>query len=236
MTEHQAIPKRSARRSDGEAKPIVPVAITRGDNLVERLAGEISASIFPPGCRLDEVTLAARYGVSRTPVREALRQLESTGLIERRPFRGAIVSQPTPEALADMFVAASEIEAICARLAALSMTAAERNALRKAHDKMGEVSRGKGKDAYHDVNIAFHERIYAGAHNATIATAGRDLRRRLSPFRRGQFEAADRIAQSYAEHEEIVRAIERGHGDEAAMLMRQHMRQVEASIDDIAKR
>ena len=116
------------------------------------------------------------------------------------------------------------------------MNAAERGALRKAHDKMGEISRGKGKDAYHDVNIAFHERIYAGTHNATVATIARDLRRRLSPFRHGQFEVADRIPQSYAEHEEIVRAIERGNGEEAATLMRQHMRQVEAALEDIAKR
>ena len=226
--------KRHTRRDGNEAK-VACAAITRGDNLVEKLAGEISTSVFPPGSRLDEVTLAARYGVSRTPVREALRQLESTGLIERRPFRGAIVSQPTPEALADMFVGASEIEATCSRLAALAMTAAERTTLRKAHDKMSDVARGKGRDAYHDANFAFHERIYAGAHNATMATVARDLRRRLSPFRRGQFEAADRISQSYAEHEEIVRAIERGNADEAAVLMRQHMRQVEASIEDIAK-
>ena len=236
MTEHHIPTKRNARRANDETKRAPPVAITRGDNLVERLAGEIAASVFPPGSRLDEVTLATRYGVSRTPVREALRQLESTGLIERRPFRGAIVSQPTPDALADMFVAASEIEATCARLAALSMSAADRNALRRTHDKMGDVARAKGKDAYHDVNIAFHERIYAGAHNATMATVARDLRRRLAPFRRGQFDAANRVPQSYAEHEEIVRAIERGNGEEAATLMRQHMRQVEASIEDIAKR
>ena len=228
--------KRQVRRSGSEAKAAIAVALTRGDNLVERLATEISTSVFPPGSRLDEVTLATRYGVSRTPVREALRQLESTGLIERRPFRGAIVSQPSPELLADLFVAASEIEATCTRLAALAMTAAERGTLRKLHDRMGDVARGKGADAYREVNLAFHERIYAGAHNATLATAARDLRRRLSPFRGGQFERADRISQSYAEHEEIVRAIERGNCEEAASLMRQHMSQVEASLADIATR
>ena len=204
---------------------------TRGDGLVERLAEEISASVFPPGSRLDEVTLAARYGVSRTPVREALRQLEATGLIERRPFRGAIVSAPSPQLLADMFASAGEIESICARLSATMMTTAERNALRKAHDKMGELVRGKNKDAYTDANIAFHDKLYAGSHNVTLAGFARDLRRRLLPFRRSQFETSGRVAQSFAEHEQIVRAIERKNGDEAADLMRHHTRLIEAPED-----
>lgn len=226
MTE-QSTPKRTARRPDGETKVAAPTSITRGDNLVEKLASEIASAVFPPGSRLDEVTLATRYGVSRTPVREALRQLESTGLIERRPFRGAIVSAPSPEALADIFSAASEIEAACARLAAMAMTATERSALRKAHDKIGEITRSRSKDAYRDANESFHERLYAGTHNATLAAIARDLRRRLRPFQRTQFEPDGRMSRSYAEHEEIVQAIERGNGDAAAALMRHHMRQHE---------
>lgn len=200
---------------------------TRGDGLVELLADEISASVFPPGSRLDEVTLAARYGVSRTPVREALRQLEATGLIERRPFRGAIVSAPSPQLLADMFASAGEIEAICARLSATTMTTAERNALRKAHDKMSDLVRAKNRDGYSEANLAFHDKLYAGSHNVTLAGFARDLRRRLLPFRRTQFQSGDRLAQSYAEHEQIVRAIERKNGDEAAESMRHHTRLIE---------
>lgn len=224
-------------KSGPSARPAKPApAITRGDNLAERLADDITASVFEPGSRLDEVRLAARYGTSRTPVREALRQLEATGLVERRPYRGAIVTSPSPELLAEMFTAASEVEASCARLAALAMTAAERNALRKTHDKMGEVARATNRDGYAEANAAFHERIYAGTHNTTLGALGRDLRRRLMPFRRAQFQADDRVRQSHDEHEGIVRAIERGNADEAASLMRQHIRLVEAAVEEVSKR
>ncbi len=220
-----------APRAKAPPKPAAP--ITRGDGLAERLADEITASVFGPGVRLDEVTLAARYGTSRTPVREALRQLEATGLVERRPYRGAVVSAPSPQRLAEMFVAAGEIEANCARLAATAMTATERNGLRKLHDKMGDLARSKNRDAYAEANVNFHEKLYVGAHNATMGGFGRDLRRRLMPFRRAQFQSGDRLAQSFKEHEDIVRAIERGQGDEASTLMRHHMRLVEAAVDNL---
>ena len=112
------------------------------------------------------------------------------------------------------------------------MTTAERNALRKAHDKMGELARAKHRDAYSDANIAFHDRLYVGSHNVTLAGFARDLRRRLQPFRRSQFESNERLAQSFAEHEKIVVAIERGKGDEAAALMRHHTRLAEPSDKD----
>ena len=217
------------------AAKIAP-AITRGDNLAERLADDITASVFPPGSRLDEVRLAARYGTSRTPVREALRQLEATGLVERRPYRGAIVSLPSAALLAEMFTAAGEVEASCARLAAQAMTAAERIALRKAHDRMGEIARAMNGEAYADANSAFHERLYAGTHNATMSGLGRDLRRRLMPFRRAQFQAAERIQESHAENEEIVRAIERGNAEDAANLMRHHMRLAETAAEEVVGR
>ena len=74
-----------------------------------------------PGSKLDEQDLAYRFAVSRTPVREALRQLASSGLIELRPRRGAYVSALTAPQVEDFFVAMSEMEAVCARLAAMSM-------------------------------------------------------------------------------------------------------------------
>lgn len=217
---------------DAPGKPLF--ATTRGDGLVESLADEITSGALAPGSRLDEVTLANRFGTSRTPVREALRQLEATGLVERRPYRGAVVSAPTPTRLAEMFVAAGEIEANCARLAALAMTAAERNSFRRAHDKMSDLVRGGDPTAYAEGNAAFHDRIYAGAHNAFLEGFSRDLRRRLMPFRRAQFHTADRLALSFAEHEDIVRAIERGQADEAAFRMRYHMRLVEAAFEGVS--
>src|SRR4051812_204613 len=95
---------------------------TQTQRLASEVADAILSGVLQPGSRLDEYMLADRYGTSRTPVREALRQLATTGLIELRPRRGAIVSQVTAEQLETLFVAMGELEATCARLSALSMT------------------------------------------------------------------------------------------------------------------
>ena len=206
-------------------------AVTRVDGLAERLADEITTGALLPGSRLDEVSLATRFKVSRTPVREALRQLEATGLVERRPYKGAIVAAPSPRRLAEMFTAMGEIESTCARLAATAMTGPERRALLALHERMEELVRAGDPLLYAEQNVSFHEMIYGGAQNDLLATIARDLRRRLAPFRRAQFQAQGRLVRSHAEHEEIVRSIEHGEAEKAASVMRQHMTRVEAAFD-----
>ena len=93
---------------------------------------------------------------------------------------------------------------------------------------MSDLVRAKNRDGYSEANLAFHDKLYAGSHNVTLAGFARDLRRRLLPFRRTQFQSGDRLAQSYAEHGQIVRAIEQKNGDEAADSMRHHTRLLEA--------
>ena len=124
----------------------------------EKLAGQIADAIlsgdFAPGFRLDEQLLAQRYGVSRTPVREALRQLAATGLIEIRPRRGAAVARTTPAQLEALFVAMGEMEATCARLAAMRMTPIERRRLLALHDDtMAELMLRGDPEAYADANM-----------------------------------------------------------------------------------
>ncbi|MGS0758012.1 GntR family transcriptional regulator, partial [Roseateles sp. GG27B] len=96
------------------------------DDIGSQLADEIILGQFAPGARLDEVMLAERFKVSRTPVREALKQLAVTGLIDYRPNRGAVVAQLGDAQLDAMFEAIGEMEAACARHAALRMTDPER--------------------------------------------------------------------------------------------------------------
>ena len=168
-----------------------------GRTRTERLAAEIAEAIvtgaLAPGHRLDEQALADRYGVSRTPVREALRQLGTSGLVEVRPRRGAVVAQVTPAQLAELFVAMAEIEATCARLAALSMSPLERRRLDALHEAMGELARAGDPAAYAQANTAFHGAIYAGAHNAVLSEFAGSLRRRLQPYREAQFRQAGRL-------------------------------------------
>jgi DNA-binding GntR family transcriptional regulator len=208
---------------------------TSSQTRAERLAGQLSNAIlsgeFAPGARLDEQQLAGRFGVSRTPVREALRQLATSGLIDLRPRRGAVVASVTPEQLQTMFAAMAEMEAACARLAAVHMTEAERQGLRQMQTAMADVVRNGDPDAYADVNRAFHRAIYAGTHNEVIDDFTSKLRSRLDPFRRAQFRIPGRPARSWEEHEAVVKAILERDPAEAHAAMLRHVGRIEDAFD-----
>ena len=104
-------------------------AATLADRARQHLADEIITGQLRPGARLDECDIAARLGLSRTPVREALRQLAAIGLAELRPHRGVIVAQPDSDHLAETFEFMADLESLCARYAATRMSAAERHDL-----------------------------------------------------------------------------------------------------------
>jgi DNA-binding GntR family transcriptional regulator len=128
---------------------------TRAETIRQKLADDILRGFYPPGARLDEQGLAKRFRMSRTPVREALRQLTSAGLVEMRPHRGAIVSLPTDSELAEMFEVMGELEASCARLAAQRMSPAERVRLELVHRRSLEAVRGPDKESYRTLNFEF---------------------------------------------------------------------------------
>ena len=209
-------------------------SVTTVDKLANAMAEAILSGEFAPGYRLDEQLLAQRYEVSRTPVREALRQLATTGLIEIRPRRGAIVTRVTPEQLEELFVAMGELEATCARLAAMSMSPTERRRLQALHDRMGTVERQQDAKAFADDNHLLHTMIYAGAHNSVIEELAVALRRRLAPFRRAQFQLEGRPPRSFAEHNEVVSAIIRGDANAAHAAMLHHVTLVEQSYEELS--
>ena len=207
---------------------------TQADKLAGDVADAILAGGFAPGCRLDEQMLAQRYGVSRTPVREALRLVAATGLIELRPRRSAVVTRVSPEQLETLFVAMGELEATCARLSAIRMTPVERRRLLSLHDGMADLVARGATEPYAEANLVFHTTIDAGAHNAVLADMTAGLRRRLLPFRRAQFRAAGRLPRSYAEHAAVVRAILGGDAAAAHAAMLHHVTLVEDAFDRLA--
>jgi len=209
------------RRID-RAGPSV-VKITRAEELRLQLADEIVRGGLPPGAPLDETDIARRFSVSRTPVREALRQLVASGLVEARPHRGAVVAQPSIERLTGMFEAMAELEAICAGLAAERMTPIERHQLEAVHEELRVLSHAGNPDRFHEVNERFHNAIYAGSQNAYIAEMTLATRVRVQPFRRAQFRNLGRLAKSHAEHDRVVVAIMRGDKLGASVAMRAHI-------------
>lgn len=194
-----------------------------GDRLRCTLEDEIATGRLAPGTRLDEVSLAARFGVSRTPIREALHQLSAAGLIEMRPRRGGIVRPMTMETLVEMFETMAEMEAACGRLAARRMTDDERHALAASHDACAAAAETDDPDAYYSANEDFHELIYAGTHNRFLAEEVRRMRRRLQAYRRLQLRVRNRIANSLDEHAVIVDAIVKGEPRGAEDALRAHV-------------
>ena len=176
-----------------------------------------------PGAPLDETDLARRFNVSRTPVREAIRLLAASGLVEAQAHRGALVARPGEGRLLGMFEAMAELEALCAGYAAERMTGAERRALEAVHEELRALIQGGDPQRYHECNEAFHAAIYAGSHNAYLAEMTIATRVRVSPFRRAQFRNLGRLAKSHVEHDRVVVAILRGDRDGAASAMRAHI-------------
>lgn len=196
---------------------------TLAEELRLQLADEIVRGVLSPGAALDEMELARRFRVSRTPVREAIRELAASGLVEARPRRGAVVARPDSERLAGMFEAMAELEALCAGLAAERMSGAERRALEAVHEELRTLIQVGDPQRFHDVNEAFHGAIYAGAHNDHLAELTLSTRARVQPFRRAQFRNLGRLAKSHVEHDRVLVAILRGDRGRAATAMREHI-------------
>jgi len=183
----------------------------------------VIAGQYGPGDRLDEISLAEQFGVSRTPIREALLQLGAEGFIEMRPRRGAIVSIPSPHRLIEMFETMAEMEAACGRLAARRLTPDDEATIKLAHEACVEAESRGDPEIYYTVNRAFHEAIYRASRNTFLADQALALHKRLSAYRRIQLRARNRLSQSLAEHGQIVDAICSGDGNRAETLLRDHV-------------
>ena len=179
----------------------------RAEAICEKIADEIVLGRFEPGARLDEVMLASLFNVSRTPVREALKQLAIKGLIICRPNRGAVVAEMTPEQLDRMFEAIGELEAACARHAAIRMSASHRDHLCGLHAQCRVAMRSGDGELYDRLNQELHQVIIHGSCNPVLIEMSMSLRHRVAPFRRSQFRDVERMSASFEEHAIIVEAL-----------------------------
>jgi DNA-binding GntR family transcriptional regulator len=216
-------------RSVARLRPGMTVA-----QVVRSLADGIVHGELAPGTPLDEGSLAARFGVSRTPVREALRELTAMGLVERPPNRRAVVTSTSGQRLREMFEAMAELESAVARLCVERMTTAERRHLLDIHRNSFALVRDGAAERYKEYNVLFHRTLYAGCHSAYMAELVTALKDRLAPFRRAQFDVGDRLQRSWQEHERIVAAILRKEPLEAAEQARAHIENVGMASDRFA--
>ncbi|MEH6628415.1 MAG: GntR family transcriptional regulator [Motiliproteus sp.] len=195
----------------------------RASNLKNEIENEIIEGVLKPGDRLDETLLAERFGVSRTPVREALLQLQTAGLIEMRPRKGAVVASIELKELLEMFEVMAELEGMCGRLAARRASHEEIQAIKDSHKASSDAAKKKDFDRYYALNVDFHEAIYQAGRNSYLAAQTINLRNRLSPYRRTQLRNANRILESFEEHSHIIEAIENKDADKTELLLREHV-------------
>jgi DNA-binding GntR family transcriptional regulator len=195
----------------------------RSDQLREAIEEKIAMGEFPPGKRLDEIELLKSFGVSRTPLREALIQLTSLGLIEIRPRKGAFVAEIGPQRLYEMFEVMAGFEAMCARMASRRLTDEDRSNLLVAHKACKAAADAGDPDSYYYANEQFHFAIYAASHNSYLAEQARQLHRKLRVYRRLQLRVRGRIGVSYAEHDAVLDALLGGQGELAAQRVRAHV-------------
>ena len=210
--------------STGFEQSALPLA--EGDTLASalhrRLEAEIADGVLDPGSRLDEQEIAQRFGVSRTPVREAFRLLAADRLVELRGRQGALVRSIGVHTLIEMFQVMGELEGLCARLAARRITPRGIERLRAVHARL-QASAGEGPDRFYDVNQEFHEAIYEASCNAFLAEETRKLRNRVAAYRRRVTRMPNRVEDTIREHEEVMEAIIGRDPERAHAAMRAHL-------------
>jgi DNA-binding GntR family transcriptional regulator len=195
---------------------------TQSNQLAASLEEMIYSGQLRPGEKLEENLLAAQFGVSRTPVREAIQRLVATGMVEVRRRKGTIVTQLTMPRLIGMIEMMAELDVLAARLAARRATAAERkaigNILERAKADVGS------QVAYTRNNREFHWALYAATHNHYFAETALRTWKVLQPYRNFRLDQASRRKESLAQHQAIHEAMRASDGDLAARLMASHVK------------
>jgi DNA-binding GntR family transcriptional regulator len=196
---------------------------TIAEQIYRGLIDQIMKGQLKPGQRVEEQAVASHYGASRTPVRDALRQLAGSGFIEFRPHRGAMVSDLDLRQMGEMFEALEEMEALCAKFAAQRMKTIERHQLEALVQRQKGAIEAKKETLYWQLNDEFHHLIYRGADNRSILQLTDNLRSRLMPFRVFMFERGHRMQAAYVEHVDVVKAILASDSEKAYLAMRHHV-------------
>lgn len=200
---------------------IAPTALYQ--EVAERLRQRIYAHELPPGTWIDEQKLAEQYGISRTPLREALKVLASEGLVELKPRRGCYVTEISRQDLDDIFPLIAMLEGRCAAEAVRRSRSADIAALRAIHDTLEAAARDGQIEAFFEANQAFHKKIQALSGNRWLLSVIQDLRKVLKMSRFHSLSLEGRLQQSLDEHRAILASIQAGDAEKAERLMHDHL-------------
>ena len=194
------------------------------DQIRMRIESAIASGELLPGDAIDDVALAHHYKVSRTPVREALLQLQAQGILTSTPRGGSMVAKMNLQQLLSLWELLAELEGIAVRLACERMTNDDLKALMKLHRSSKKIADKEDMNGWQNANLKFHEIIYEGARNPFLRQEVLRIRSRTGVYRRHAFGALGRIKSSYDQHEKIVNALEKRDAEAASLCMADHMR------------
>lgn len=200
---------------------IAPLALYQ--EVAERLRQRIYAHELKPGAWVDEQALADQYGISRTPLREALKVLASEGLVTLKPRRGCYVTEISERDLDEIFSIVCMLEGQCAREAAVRATDEDCKQLQRAHSRLEDAARTNDIDGFFDANQAFHRALHTIADNHWLLHVIEDLRKVIKLSRHHSLFSEGRLEQSLAEHRAILAAVLARNPEAAELRMREHI-------------
>lgn len=203
------------------------------DVVFETLRDAIITQVLKPGERLMEIQLADEMGVSRTPVREAIRKLELEGLVVMVPRKGAYVAGVSIKDIHEVYEVRSALEMLAVTLAAERITdeeldALERQVLRESEEE--EKGAGSQLDNIIYIDSSFHDIIYGAAHNQRLVQFVNILQEQLQRFRAASLARPGRSKTALEEHKQIVEALAERNGELAAKLAREHIENAENAM------
>lgn len=193
------------------------------DEVAERLRALILAGELEPKSRVNELELAERFGISRTPLREAIKILATEGLLELLPNRGARVATIDEAEIDEMLEVIAGLEANAARLAARRIREDQVSAIAVDHAAMVSAFKAGDEPRYFALNRAIHEKMMAAAGNATLAGIYANLSSRVQRFRYSAHKTPEQWARAVEEHEEMLHLLRLRDGEALARLMEAHI-------------
>ena len=195
--------------------------------LYEEVADQLRVRIFAhelaPGTWIDEQTLAKEFGISRTPLREAIKVLAAEGLITMKLRRGAYVTEVNRGDLEQIFTILSLLEGEAAKEAATKAQEKDLNELDDMHLRLEKAAADRNLEQFFEVNVRFHERIIAIANNPWMTGVIADLRKVLKLQRKDSLSRTGRLQSSLSEHREILKALLKRDPIAAEQAMRTHL-------------
>ena len=191
--------------------------------VAERLRVRIFAHELAPGSWLDEQALAQEYGISRTPLREALKVLVAEGLVMLRPRRGCYVTELSERDLDEIFPVMALLEGRCAALATQQAGADDLLRLAAIHEELEGHAKNGDTDRFFETNHDFHAAVQELAGNRWLSQLIDETRKLLKLTRRDSLRLDGRLKQSLAEHRAILKAIRQRDADQAGQLMHAHL-------------